>query len=500
MTSAVDRVRAFRGLRALCIGDVLLDSYYEGTAARLCAEGPVPVVRKTAEEHLPGGAANTAANLRALGAEVTLLGLVGTDSAGALLRRALQAAEVDGAGLVADAAVATLHKLRILADGQYVVRFDQGDTAACSAQARAALVARLEAALPRADLVVLSDYGYGVASPALLERLTTLLARAPRVLAVDSKRLAHYARVPATVVTPNHVEARLAVGAPPSEPATTDPAAVAVVGRQLLARLAADWAAITCAAQGVVAVGRAGAALHIPACPVAQPHDIGAGDSFLAALALALGASAPMEEATRIAVEAAGIAVSKPRTAVVSQQELLQRLSLRALASAAEDPVQAVARLAEQLAAERQRGRRVVFTNGVFDLLHAGHVEFLRRARELGDLLVVGVNTDRSARLLKGAGRPIMPERERLAVVAALDAVDHAILFDDPTPTELIRLLRPDVHVKGGDYRDVPLPEAEAVAAVGGQVVILPLAGDQSTTSVIERVLALALGANGGRP
>lgn len=500
MSGMLERVRAFRGLRALCLGDVLLDSYYEGTAARLCAEGPVPVVRQTAEQHLPGGAANTAANLRALGAEVTLLGLVGEDGAGALLRRALRAAEVDDGALVADAATATLHKLRIRADGQYVVRFDRGETAACSAAARAALAARLEAALPHADVVVLSDYGYGVASPALLEQLTALLARVPRVLAVDSKRLAHYAGVPATVVTPNHLEARLAIGAPPSEPSPVDPETVAAVGRQLLARLAADWAAITCAAEGVVLVGRGSAACHIPACPVAQPHDIGAGDSFLAAVALGLAAGAPMEEAVRIAVEAAGIAVSKPRTAVVSQRELLQRLSLRVLVRPPEDALRAVARLAEQLAAERQRGRRVVFTNGVFDLLHAGHVEFLRRARALGDVLVVGVNSDRSARLLKGAGRPILPERERLAVVAALDAVDHAVLFDDPTPAELIRLLRPDVHVKGGDYRDVPLPEAEAVAAVGGEVVILPLAGDQSTTSVIERVLAVARGANGGRP
>ncbi len=182
--------------------------------------------------------------------------------------------------------------------------------------------------------------------------------------------------------------------------------------------------------------------------------------------------------------------MTKRRTAVVRHQELLQRVSLAG--DGAAPGAQALAALAAQLERERLAGRTIVFTNGVFDLLHAGHVQFLRRARELGDLLVVGVNSDRSARRLKGERRPINGERDRLALVAALDAVDHAVLFDEDTPGETIRTLRPHIHVKGGDYAGEALPEAEAVREVGGRVVILPLVDGLSTSTVIERVLTLA--------
>ncbi|MBX6342739.1 MAG: D-glycero-beta-D-manno-heptose 1-phosphate adenylyltransferase, partial [Thermomicrobiaceae bacterium] len=212
--------------------------------------------------------------------------------------------------------------------------------------------------------------------------------------------------------------------------------------------------------------------------------------SFTAALALAIAAGAASAEAARIGIDAAGIAVTKRRTAVVRHQELLQRVSLRVHRPGPAAPD--VEALARRLAAARRAGRRVVFTNGVFDILHAGHVEFLRRAKALGDVLVVGVNSDRSARALKGEGRPINSERDRLALVAALDPVDHVVLFDEETPAALIRALRPDVHVKGGDYADVALPEADAVREVGGRIEIVPLVGSLSTTSVIDRIVALA--------
>ncbi|HVI17240.1 MAG TPA: PfkB family carbohydrate kinase, partial [Gaiellales bacterium] len=190
----------------------MLDSYLEGTAARICTEGPVPVVRKTAEQRAPGGAANTAANLRALGAEVCLLGIVGGDAAGRLLRAALQKSGVDDRWLVEDSRAGTLHKLRILADGQYVVRFDEGETRQCAPATEARLIAHLEERFPRCDLVVVSDYRYGVASDALLTRLKALRAAQPSVLLVDSKALQRFAALGATVVTPNQHEAALIVG------------------------------------------------------------------------------------------------------------------------------------------------------------------------------------------------------------------------------------------------------------------------------------------------
>ncbi len=480
----------------------MLDSYLEGTAARLCTEGPVPVVRKTGEQRAPGGAGNSAANLRALGAAVDLLGLVGRDAAGALLRVALRECGVDPRWLVEDSRASTLHKLRILADGQYVVRFDEGETRDCAEEAVTRLVAHLGEAYPRCDVIVVSDYRYGVLSDALLARLRALRAAQPRALLVDSKALGRFATAGATVVTPNYQEARLHVeptaAAPESRPSLPD---VERLGRRLLQGVDAEWAAITLGADGVCLVSRAGEAAHVPAHPVARANDVGAGDSFAAAMALALAAGAGPVDAARIGVDAAAIAVTRPRTAVVSHQDLLRRVSLRAHAEApAAAGREALDRLATRLAGERAAGRRVVFTNGVFDILHAGHVEFLRQAKALGDVLVVGVNTDRGARRLKGERRPINPERDRLALVAALDSVDHALLFDEDTPARLIHALRPHVHVKGGDYAEAPLPEAEAVHAVGGRVVILPLVGSLSTTAVIQRIVARAGGRAGGAP
>jgi D-beta-D-heptose 7-phosphate kinase / D-beta-D-heptose 1-phosphate adenosyltransferase len=268
----------------------------------------------------------------------------------------------------------------------------------------------------------------------------------------------------------------------------------------VLTMIDTEHAAITMAGEGVLLVDRRGRTLHLPTHPVSQANDVGAGDSFAAALALALAAGGNIEEAARIALDAASIVVTKRWTAVVHSQELLQRVSLRDHAmfshsltslSEARSP-EALSQLITQLDAQRLRGQRIVFTNGVFDILHVGHVQFLRQARALGDVLIVGINSDRSTQRIKGKNRPIHSERDRMALVAALDTVDHVILFDEDTPTTLIRMLRPHIHAKGGDYADEVLPEAEAVREVGGHIVILPLAGSISTSSVIDRIIALA--------
>jgi D-beta-D-heptose 7-phosphate kinase/D-beta-D-heptose 1-phosphate adenosyltransferase len=491
MGTLVDHVRRFRQLRALVIGDAMLDSYLEGTAVRLCAEGPVPVVRKLSEERAPGGAANTAANLRALGAEVTFLGIIGPDPAGMTLRSLLQDRGIDDRWLVEDRSVATLHKLRILSDGHYVVRFDEGETRDCSSAAQEHLLANLRQTFPRCDLIVVSDYDYGVASDRLIDELRKLRAVHPRVLVVDSKNLRRFHQAGATLVTPNYLEACRTVEPTAHYDRATRPADVEQIGRRLLALINAECAAITLAGDGVVMIDCAAGTLHIPAHAVAQVNDVGAGDSFAAAVALALAAGAGREASVRIGVDAAGIAVTKRRTAVVGHQELLQRVSLAEQVSLPPGP-QAVAALATRLETERLAGRTIVFTNGVFDILHAGHVEFLRRAKGLGDILVVGVNSDRSARQRKGESRLINRERDRLALVTALDPVDHAVLFDEETPARLIRALRPHIHVKGGDYADESLPEAEAVQEVGGRVVILPLSASPSSSDVIDRILTLA--------
>ncbi|MDQ2713379.1 MAG: D-glycero-beta-D-manno-heptose 1-phosphate adenylyltransferase [Chloroflexota bacterium] len=498
MTTTVELVRRFRQLRALVIGDAMLDSYLEGTATRLCSEGPVPIVRKTAERRVAGGAANTTANLRALGADVVFLGITGHDIAGTLLRSILREQGISDDWLVEDEMAATQHKLRILANGQYVVRFDEG-TQHYTPETRQQLLAHLEAEFPRCDVVIVSDYCYGVASTEVIERLQALQAAHSRVLLVDSKGLHHFRNVGATVITPNHLEARLLVEY--SQPASMGGsengqqlAEVEQIARQLLTMINTQHVAITMAENGVLLLDRQHQARHLPAHPVAKANDVGAGDSFVSAMGLALAGGASIEEAAQIGIDAAGIAVTKRWTALVQHQELLQRVSLRehiAHSTTGAAPY-ALTRLATQLNAERLAGKKIVFTNGVFDILHAGHVQFLRQARALGDVLVVGINSDRGARLLKGRNRPINSEQDRMALVAALDPVDYVTLFDEDIPAALIRTLRPHIHVKGGDYVDEALPEAQAVEEVGGHVVILPLANHLSTSSVIDRIIATA--------
>jgi len=317
---------------------------------------------------------------------------------------------------------------------------------------------------------------------------------------VDSKNLYRFRNIGATVVTPNYLEARLLVEhgritEPSISETGIDMSEVEHIGRRLLAMIDTEHAAITLAGDGVFLIDRQGMTLYIPTFPIVQANDVGAGDSFAAAMALALVAGGNIEESARIAVDAASIAITKRWTSVVSYQELLQKVSLRDHASLS--PVtgacspKSITRLTEQLGEERLRGKTIVFTNGVFDILHAGHVQFLRKAKELGDVLVVGVNSDHSTQRLKGKRRPINNERDRVSLVAALDPVDHVVLFNEDTPSELIRALRPDIHVKGGDYTDEFLPEAETVHEIGSRVVILPLAGSISTTSVIDRIISL---------
>jgi D-beta-D-heptose 7-phosphate kinase/D-beta-D-heptose 1-phosphate adenosyltransferase len=486
--SGLDVVRGFQGLRALVVGDALLDRYLDGVATRLCKEGPVPVLVKTDEHSAPGGAANVAVNLRALGAEVVFVGLVGQDPAAEELRAALRGRDVDDQWLIDDAECTTMSKVRILANDQYVVRLDDGETRACSDAGRQRLLAAIEAEFPRCDLVVVPDYGYGVAAADVIAKLKELRAARPIVMAVDAKDVRPFASAGATVVMPNVAEACATLGEPaPTAARSVDPGHAERVARQLLAIIDAEYAAVTLAGDGVMLADRNGQTTHLPAHPVRHAGDVGAGDSFTAAMALALASGAGAVQAARIGIDAAAIAVTQQRTTAVHHRELLRRVSLEE-----NTPNLSLKTLAALLDAERHAGKTIVFTNGVFDILHAGHVQILQRAKRLGDVLVVGVNSDASVRRLKGPARPINQERDRLALVAALDPVDHAILFAEDTPATLIRALRPHIHVKGGDYTPESLPEIDATDEVGARVEILSLVEGRSTTNVIRKIATLA--------
>jgi len=482
MNGAIPTVRRFAGQRVLVVGDALLDAYLHGQATRVCSEAPVPVVEARYKTVAPGGAANTAANVASLGGQVCFLAVVGNDEASQTLRRELRARRVDDADLIVDHERSTVHKLRILANGQYLVRFDEGDSRPLSRDTRRRFLERFRALFESHATIIVSDYHSGVVGPALIETLAELNAQGEKRVLLDSKKLLAFRRCPLSVVKPNHLEAAAILGWRPERADRH----LDELGSQLVRRLLAEWVVITLGEEGSAIFGRDGSYYRVPPRPVLNPQPVGAGDTYIAALSLALEAGSDMHTAAEIAAEAAAVAASRAGTACVSQQELLQRLSQRG------DPLADAADLLAQADQHRKQGRRIVFTNGCFDILHSGHVTFLQQARALGDVLIVGVNSDDSVRRLKGETRPINSQADRVAVLAALEAVDHVVLFDEDTPERLIAQLRPDLHVKGSDYTIERLPEARIVESYGGEVVILPLVEGKSTTAVVRKIARLS--------
>jgi D-beta-D-heptose 7-phosphate kinase/D-beta-D-heptose 1-phosphate adenosyltransferase len=476
-------IDAFAGARILVIGEAMLDTYLIGTADRVCREAPVPVVALTDREDVPGGAANTAANVAALGGNVTFLSVIGDDPEGLRLRRALEACGVGTGAVRAEEGRRTLAKHRVVASSQVLVRFDQGDTGPMSASTERDVIAHLACQYARYDAVVISDYAYGVLTPRVIETLAALQAETPRPVIVDAKDLRAYRALGAAAIKPNYDDTVRLLGLAPVRGAARA-AQIEAHGARLLDLTGARIAAVTLDADGAVVIERDCPPHRIAARPSAHAKTIGAGDTFVGALALALAVGADACTAGEIAAAAAAIAVEREGTTACTLAALRERL---AGPSKAGGELTALAARVEQL---RAVGKRIVFTNGCFDILHRGHVALLAAARALGDALIVGVNTDASVTRLKGPHRPINPLEDRMAVLAALGAVDWVIPFAEETPERLIRALKPDVFVKGGDYTRETLPEAPLVESLGGVVHILPFTPDRSTTRVIERVRA----------
>jgi D-beta-D-heptose 7-phosphate kinase/D-beta-D-heptose 1-phosphate adenosyltransferase len=475
------RVRDFRSIHALVIGEAMLDSYVRGDASRLSREAPVPIVAVTGRVDAPGGAANTAVNLATLGAHSALVSIVGDDDEAERLRSALERSGVDAAALVTDPGRVTLAKERIVAADQMVVRVDTGSTDALDADTEDRLIEALEAGYERADVVIVSDYDYGVITPRVLARLRELQATTPKPLVVDARDLRRYRRLEATAVKPNYAEAIGLLGEPDQRGTKLRVAQIAANGERLLDVTGATIVAVTIDAEGVMVFERDAPPYRTYCRPRTDAQAAGGGDTFVATLALALASGAATPEATELASTAAAIVVGQPGTATCSADELIGALSVSGTR------VEGVDDLRRRADAYRAQGRRIVFTNGCFDILHRGHVTYLDRAKGLGDVLIVAVNTDASVSRLKGPGRPINSLDDRLMVLEALSCVDNVVAFDSDTPERLIEAVRPDVFAKGGDYSRESLPEADLVERLGGSVQILPLVDDRSTTGIIRR-------------
>ncbi|HEX2912071.1 MAG TPA: D-glycero-beta-D-manno-heptose 1-phosphate adenylyltransferase [Chloroflexia bacterium] len=475
-------IDSFTRMKVLVIGEAMLDSYLEGVSERICREAPVPIVAVSERKDVPGGAANTAVNICSLGGQVTFLSVVGDDQEGKLLRQALEEKGVRTGSILTQAGRRTLAKHRVIASGQLLVRFDQGDGENISAEIEQALSDRLTELYSRSDAVVISDYGYGIFTPRIIETLKQLQALSPRVLVADSKHLPAYKEVGVTAVKPNFGELKQLLGAAEFENGADRAERIVSLADKVLEVTGAQMAACTIDIEGAVIVERSNAPYRTYARPTANSKAAGAGDTFVSALTLALAAGAQAPAAAEIASAAAAVVVSKDGTSTCSADELVEQFV------GGEKFLANPARLAERLENLRRQGKKVVFTNGCFDLLHRGHINLLNRAKTLGDVLIVGLNSDDSVKRLKGPTRPINSLEDRMQVLSALSSIDYLVVFDEDQPEELIKAIQPDVVVKGGNYTPETLPEKALVEELGGTITILPYVEDHSTTGIIERI------------
>lgn len=481
--------------RVAVLGELILDGWWSGSIDRLCREAPVPVFDVKSRQYSPGGGANTAVNLAAMGAEVFLLGLVGDDDAGRLLCELLNDSGVNTDGVLAIPGGRTETKTRLSSEEQLLLRFDDGlrgasgvVTGANIDDAQARLAADVRKAVRDADAVIVCDYGQELLPLRLAGELREH-ARQETFFVVDAHDASRWAALEPDLITPNAAEAAGLAGTGAADPFRREEWVLSVAPT-ILSKTGARNVVVTLDRDGTVLVeGVTAEDSHRPesphrtwAHPVPNKQASGGGDTFVAALTAARASGLRLALCADLAQMAADVAVHRQGTAVCSTADLTERLG--------DTPRKVVdaGRLAIEVEEARRHGLRVVLTNGVFDVLHRGHTSYLNQAKGLGDILIVAVNGDNSTRRLKGPGRPINHVGDRTALLASLGCVDFVTVFDSDTPIPLIESLRPDVYAKGGDYDAESLAEAPVVKRCGGRVAILDYVPDHSTSAVVGRI------------
>jgi D-beta-D-heptose 7-phosphate kinase/D-beta-D-heptose 1-phosphate adenosyltransferase len=471
-----DCIRDFKDQRVLVVGDAILDEYLVGECGRLSPEAPVPVLRVNSTRRVLGGAANTAANVVSLGGSATLIAFVGADEGGATLKRCAADAGVD---LVAiDHGLPTLRKTRVVGQQQQIVRLDYEDGSPAGSDAVADVLAGFDELVDGFDIVVISDYAKGVVSPVVAHAILDRAHAAGLDVIVDPRPQHRDLYKGCDYLTPNWREARALLGLPDGE---LTPGSVRAVTRALGVEFGANIV-LTLGAQGIAFRGKTADEEFAMPTLARDVFDVsGAGDTVVAAFALARAAGADHNTAVTIANKAASIVVGKFGTATVTADEMLEDTTARRL----------VARngLAPLAASLRASGKRIVTINGSFDILHSGHLYILNEARQRGDVLIVGLNSDASVKGYKGPDRPIVPERGRAEMLLSLRMVDYVHVFDEPDPRAFLQQVKPDVHVNGAEYGEDCI-ERETVIGGGGQLHVVDRIGGLSTTGIL----------NAGRP
>ncbi|MBI3835988.1 MAG: bifunctional heptose 7-phosphate kinase/heptose 1-phosphate adenyltransferase [Planctomycetes bacterium] len=481
-------VRLFHGRRVLLVGDLILDRYLYGDAERISPEAPVPVLKTVEQREALGGAGNVAACLAALGCKVTCCGLVGDDRHGEILRRLLTEIGVDSAAIVSTHDRPTTTKTRLVGLAQHrhrqqLLRVDEEDSSPLADSLSARLLDAVDKSIAAVDVVCIEDYDKGLIGDLFARRVIDGARAQGKPVLVDPARLKNYSRYKgATIVTPNRDELSIAIGR------RLGP--VAEVGRateELIVKYDFDAVAATVDRDGAVLAERGRSWRHLPTVPRSVYDNTGAGDAVLAMLAAAVASGADLESAVRLANIAGGLEVEKFGCVPITTDEVLAELRLEHRMQ--NGKLASMDELVSELQLRRDRGETVAFTNGCFDILHAGHVDFLKRCRQQASVLVVGLNSDASVRSLnKGVDRPINKFEHRGAVLGAMECVDYVVGFEESDPENLIRKLRPDVLIKGEDWAKKGVKGREFVESYGGRIVLLPLLDGLSTTRLIERI------------
>jgi D-beta-D-heptose 7-phosphate kinase/D-beta-D-heptose 1-phosphate adenosyltransferase len=468
----------------LCVGDLMLDEFVYGEVSRISPEAPAPVIAVQRSETNIGGAGNVARNIASLGARCIFVGLIGEDEAGAKLKARLSQEKLIESVLVSDAARPTTRKVRFVSEhfSTHMLRADWELAQPASGDVEQKLIDAILPQLARADIVLLSDYAKGVLTARVIRNVIDAARKLGKSVIVDPKSANFAIYRGATLLTPNRKEfAEATRSRADSETSIAEAAQDAMYLADCEAML------VTQSEHGMTLVPRSGDVIHVPAHPVKVRDVSGAGDTVAAMLAVVLAAGAGWEAALRMATAAAAVAVSKKGTASVTAAEVRRKILPHAFLAAEEKIVATSDDLDAQLLEWRKQGLRVGFTNGCFDILHPGHVKVLTAARGACDRLIVGLNSDASVKRLKGEERPLQDERARAEVLAALEAVDLVVVFEQDTPIELITQIKPSVLVKGGDYTREKVVGREIVEAEGGEVLLVDVLPGFSTTSLVDR-------------
>ena len=468
----------------LCVGDLMLDEFVYGEVSRISPEAPAPVIAVQRSETNIGGAGNVARNIASLGARCIFVGLIGDDDAGVNLKAALSREDMIESILICDSERPTTRKVRFVSEhfSTHMLRADWELAVPAPAEIEQKLIDAILPLLLRADVVLISDYAKGVLTARVIRNVIDNARKLGKPVIVDPKNANFAIYRGATLLTPNRKEFAEA-----TRSRADTQQSIANAARDAMQLLDCEAMLVTQSEQGMTLVPRNGEGIHVPAHPVKVSDVSGAGDTVAAVLAVTVAAGADWETALRMANAAAAVAVGKKGTATVSPAELRRRILSHAFLAAEEKIIARGVGLHAHLVHWRRQGFRVGFTNGCFDILHPGHVKVLTAARGACDRLIVGLNSDASVKRLKGEGRPVQDERARSEVLAALEAVDLVVLFDEDTPIKLIAEIKPSVLVKGGDYTREQVVGHEIVEAEGGQVLLVDVLPGFSTSALVKQ-------------